>query len=387
MKNPADALQEIRDKGLLRKLLPVECEQEGMASLQNGERVVNFASNDYLGFACHPALVEAFAEGLGKFGAGAMASRLVTGTRSVHLQLEETLADIKGTEAALSFSSGYAASVGLIPSIVGKGDTVILDKLSHASLIDGAKLSGARIITFLHNDPRSLEKKLASIRHEQPNATILIVTESVFSMDGDRAPLREIAEIKNRYGALLLVDEAHGFGILGPHGEGLAAELGVTSQIDFNMGTLSKSVGLSGGYVACSRAWADLFVNTSRSVIYSTAPPPALACAALKSLELIRSREGDERRKHLASLGNQLCTELGLANGAQSAIHPLVIGGNQEAMDAAEQLKRRGFLAPAIRYPTVPLGTARLRITLTAAHSERQVSELSGALRDISLIP
>ena len=254
MKNPEQFLSELKSAGLLRVLRDVECLPGGMARLADGRKVVNLASNDYLGLAHHPSLAEAFSRAVRDEGAGAMASRLVTGTRREHSCLEEALAALKGTEAAVSFSSGYATSLGVIASIADREDTVLMDKLSHASLIDGARLSGARLSTFLHNDMESLRKKLQHLRDANPSGGILVVTESVFSMDGDRAPLREIVRLKDEFGALLLVDEAHGFGVLGEHGAGLAEELGVSSRIDFQMGTLSKAAGVSGGYVEIGRA-------------------------------------------------------------------------------------------------------------------------------------
>ena len=243
MKNPGQFLSELKSAGLLRVLRNVDCLPGGMARMEDGREVVNLASNDYLGLAHHPALAEAFSRAARDGGAGAMASRLVTGTRRAHSGLEEALADLKGTEAAVSFSSGYATSLGVITSIADREDTVLMDKLSHASLIDGARLSGARLSTFLHNDMESLRKKLEHLRSANPSGGILVVTESVFSMDGDRAPLQEIVRLKDEFGALLLVDEAHGFGVLGEHGAGLAEELGVSSRIDFQMGTLSKAAG------------------------------------------------------------------------------------------------------------------------------------------------
>lgn len=385
MDHPDVILRDLKGKGLWRQLTAVECTAEGLAEMPDGVHLANFASNDYLGLAWHPEVMEAFVAGVRDYGAGSGASRLVTGTRGVHLALEEALAALKGAEAALSFSSGYAVSVGLIPSIVGRGDVVVLDKLSHASLIDGAKLSGARIATFRHNDPASLERKLASMRRVLPDAVILVVTESVFSMDGDTAPLKEIAAVKQRHGALLLVDEAHGLGVLGPRGEGLASALGVSGQIEFQMGTLSKAVGLSGGYVACSRAWKDVLVNRSRSLIYSTAPPPAIASAALKSLELITGSEGDARRRHLERLRSVLAPALKMHGELLRVVYPIVIGGNEEALEASVALKRRGFLAPAIRFPTVPEGTARLRVSLSAHQQVSQVEELAKAFVDLSL--
>lgn len=383
MKNPGQFLSELKSAGLLRVLRNVECLPGGMARMEDGREVVNLASNDYLGLAHHPALVEAFSRAARDGGAGAMASRLVTGTRQAHSELEDALAALKGTEAAISFSSGYATSLGVITSIVDREDSVLMDKLSHASLIDGARLSGARLSTFLHNDMDSLRKKLEHLRSANPSGGILVVTESVFSMDGDRAPLREIVRLKDEFGALLLVDEAHGFGVLGEHGAGLGEELGVSSGIDFQMGTLSKAAGVSGGYVACSRAWADVMVNSARSLIYSTAPPPALAAAALAAVGVIRSAEGRELRRHVSMLADALSAALGMPGRPVSSIFPVVIGENDSALAAAEALLEGGFLAPAIRYPTVPRGTARLRITVTAAHQAGQIDRLGKALEEL----
>lgn len=380
---PEQQIKDWEEAGLLRHLRDIDCLPEGMARMKNGQLVVNWASNDYLGLAHHPAITEAMIEGVKRFGAGSMASRLVTGTRSVHTELEERLAALKGAEAALSFSSGYATSVGTIGAIVHKGDIVILDKLSHASLIDGARLSGAELHTFLHNNVESLQKQLERFRAKDATKRILIVTESVFSMDGDRAPLREIAELKERYGALLLVDEAHAFGVLGEEGAGLASELGVSSQIDFQMGTLSKSAGLSGGYVACTRNWADVFINSSRSFIYSTAPAPALALAAIASVDLIAGDEGKRRRQHVRDMADLFTELMGYPQRPLSSIFPHVIGENNEALQAADHLMELGHLAPAIRYPTVPKGTARLRLTITAANSEEQVRSLADALHTL----
>ena len=381
MKDPRQKLEEYEEAGLLRRLRSVDSLPGGLARVADGRIVVNFASNDYLGLAHHPALMNAMQQGVRDYGTGSTASRLVTGTRAVHARLEDALAELKGTQAALSFSSGYATSVGLIPSIVGKGDVIVLDKLSHASLIDGAKLSGAELHTFLHNNTESLKRRLTAIRKKMPDADILVVTESVFSMDGDRAPLREIVEVKDQFGAMLLVDEAHGFGLMGRRGAGLASECGVSGRIEFQMGTLSKSAGLSGGYVACSRAWVDYLINHARSFIYSTAPAPCLAVAALESLRLIAGEEGEERRARLGELARRFSLVLGESGRPVSSIFPYIVGENDAALVLAQDLLEKGFLAPAIRYPTVPLGTARLRMTLTASHTTEQLHELEAVLK------
>lgn len=383
MKDPREKLREYEDAGLLRRLRSIDCLPGGMARMEDGREVVNLASNDYLGLAHHPSLMEAMQKGVVDYGVGSTASRLVTGTRAVHARLEAALAELKGTEASLSFSSGYATSVGLIPSIAAKGDVIILDKLSHASLIDGAKLSGAQLHTFLHNDVDSLRRQLSKIRAKMPDTNVLVVTESVFSMDGDRAPLREIADVKDEFSAMLLVDEAHGFGLMGRRGAGLASECGVSERVEFQMGTLSKSAGLSGGYVACSRAWADCLINQARSFIYSTAPAPCLAEAALESIRLIAGDEGEVRRARLGELAREFSMILGQSGRPMSSIFPYIVGENEDALSLADRLLERGYLAPAIRFPTVPRGTARLRMTLTANHSDEQLAGIKAALSEL----
>ena len=373
MSGPQDELARLASAGLLRTLRPLDS-PAGPRVAREGRELWNFASNDYLGLASHPELAEAFIEGVREYGAGATASRLVSGTLPPHRQLEEALAAAKGTEAALAFSSGFAAATGSLPALVGKRDTVLLDKLCHASLIDGARLSGATLRVFPHNDVAKLDRMLRSIRGKDAQARVLMVTESVFSMDGDLCPLREIVETKDRHGALLFLDEAHAFGVLGPRGMGLAAELGVQDRVDFQMGTFSKAAGLSGGYLACTSAWRDLLVNRARSFIYSTAPPPAVAHASLTSLELIRSAEGECLRQRLRVNVDAL------SPGHPSAIVPVILGGNEAALDAARRLEEHGFLVPAIRFPTVPRGTARLRVSLSAAHAPENVRALSACI-------
>ena len=369
MSGPQEELAALESAGLLRALRPLDS-PAGPQVLREGRELWNFASNDYLGLASHPALAEAFIEGIRKYGVGAAASRLVSGTLPPHRELEEALAAAKGTEASLVFSSGFAVATGSLPALVGKDDVLVLDKLCHASLIDGARLSGATIRVFPHNDVAKLERLLEGIRKKQPGARVIVVTESVFSMDGDLCPLREIVEAKDRHDALLFLDEAHAFGVLGPQGMGLAAELGLQEHVDFQMGTLSKAAGLSGGYLASSAAWRDLLVNRARSFIYSTAPPPALAHASLASLALIRSVEGDALRKKLRENIDAF------SPGHPSAVVPVILGGNDAALEAARLLEEKGFLVPAIRYPTVPRGTARLRVSISAGHSAGIVGRL-----------
>lgn len=382
-----EQLHALRAQSLHRKLREIGTAQGPEVQIV-GQQLANFSSNDYLGLANDPMLRDAAAAAIAEFGVGAGASRLVSGTQSPHVRLEAALAKWKGTQAALSFSSGYAAAVGTIPALVGKEDVVILDKLCHASLIDGAKLSGAALRVFPHNHFGKLESHLEWARRERPDARVLIVTEAVFSMDGDRVPLRALAGLKKRFGALLLLDEAHSVGVIGAHGRGLAAEENLTRAVDVQMGTLSKALGVSGGYICGSHSLIEWLVNRARSFIFSTAPPPAFAAAATAAVEFLRSEAGEQRRLLLwdrIELLREVYPELSppivmpLPNG--SAIHLLHVGDEQAAVDLSRSLQADGFLVPAIRYPTVAKGAARLRITVTAAHTEAQIRQLAEALQ------
>lgn len=376
MPTPSEELQRLRNEGLLRSLQPLDS-PAGPRVFRSGREMWNFASNDYLGLARHPQIENALVEGVGKYGAGSAASRLVCGTLPPHRLLEEALAAAKLTEAALVFSSGFATSLGLVPAVVGKADFILLDKLCHACLVDAARLSGATIRVFPHNDLGKLERLLKSIRAREKDARVLIATESVFSMDGDLCPLRGIVTLAESHDALILLDEAHGFGVLGENGMGLAEHEGLQHRITFQMGTLSKAAGLSGGYVAASRDWIDLLVNRARSFIYSTAPLPALAHAAIASLELIRSTEGKSLRMKLRENISKL-------SNSPTPIIPRILGSNEAALSASAALADAGFIVPAIRYPTVPRGTARLRISLSAAHPPHAVELLGAAVAGIS---
>lgn len=376
-RNADQELTDLASSGLLRRLRPLDS-ATGPRVVRDDRNLWNFASNDYLGLASDPELAEAFIEGLKNYGAGAAASRLVSGTLAPHRDLESDIAAAKNTEAALTFSSGFAVATGTLPALAGKSDFILLDKLSHASLIDGARLSGATIRVFPHNDLPKLEKLLTSIRAKNSQARIIVVTESVFSMDGDLCPLREIVEMKDRHEAMLFLDEAHAIGVLGGSGMGLAEQLQLQGRIEFQMGTLSKAAGLSGGYLATSAAWRDLFVNRARSFIYSTAPPPALAHASRFSVAKIRSAAGASLRARLRSN-----IEI-LSPGHPSPILPRIIGQNEAAVERSRELECLGFLVPAIRYPTVPRGTARLRISLSASHPPEAVEALKKTLTSTS---
>ena len=384
-------LAALRDAGLLRELRRVDSPQ-GPRVVLGGRELLNFSSNDYLGLANHPALKEAAIKAVEKFGAGTGASRLICGSIAPFHELEETLATFKKTEAALTFSTGYAAALGTIGALVGKDDVIILDKLVHASIVDAARLSGAKLRVFAHNDCNELENRLKWARDVQnPKSKVqgrvartLIVTESVFSMDGDLAPLRDLVELKDRYGAWLMIDEAHATGLFGVQGRGLADAHEVSSRIEIQMGTLGKALGTSGGYVCGTRALINVLVNRARSFIFSTAPVPAAAAAARAGIELLQTTEGEERRVRLWSLIDQL--KNALVGGrwqppvVQSAILPLLVGAETETVSLAASLREKGFFIPAIRYPTVARGTARLRVTLTAAHTAEDVRELAASL-------
>ena len=344
--------------------------------------MLNFAANDYLGLSQHPALIEAARQATAQRGTGAGASRLVTGTDAAVLALEEQLAAWKETEAALVFSSGYAAALGTIPALVGKGDTVILDKLAHASLIDAARLSGATVRTFPHNNLSRLE---ALVQKISPGKTrILIVTELIFSMDGDAAPLRELVELKDRFGAWLLVDEAHATGLYGPTGAGLLADVGLSARVEIIMGTLSKALGSVGGYMAGSRVLIDWLINRARSFVYSTALPPGVIAASHAAVDLARGPEGaalrDRLRKNIAHFHAGLPATWKNRALSTSAIQPLICGEASAALRLAATLREQGFLIPAIRYPTVPRHAARLRVTLSAIHADKEIAALHRAL-------
>src|SRR5213082_2920953 len=290
-----EQLEALRARSLERKLRETSSAQGPEVQIA-GRRLINFSSNDYLGLAGDSRLCEAAIGAIREFGVGSGASRLVSGTQWPHLRLENALAKWKQAEAALSFSSGYAAALGTVPALVSKDDVILLDKLCHASLIDGAKLSGAILRIFPHNHLGKLESHLEWAQREHAGKRILIVTESIFSMDGDRAPLRELVELKKRFGALLMLDEAHAVGVIGRNGRGRAAEENLNHDVDVQMGTLSKALGASGGYICGSRSLIDWLINRARSFIYSTAPPPGIVSAALAAVNFLDSSEGEERR-------------------------------------------------------------------------------------------
>jgi 8-amino-7-oxononanoate synthase len=391
-------LQQLQNSSLLRRLHSVDL-IDGTRLETEGQSLISFASNDYLGLSQHTAVRNAAIEAIHQFGLGSGASRLLTGTIRPHTTLEEQLAIFKGTEAAISFGSGYAAAVGTIMALAGKSDVIVLDKLAHACLIDGARLSGAHLRIFPHSDLTRLEEILQWSRRHHLSSKIWIITESLFSMDGDYSPLRELVGLKEEFGANLFLDEAHATGVTGPAGKGLAAHLGLSPRIEVQMGTLSKALGSSGGFIAGSRPLIELLINRARSFIFSTAPPPAVAAGAAAALAIVQSNEGEKLREQLRRNIRHVHSDLPLTSAAQtsqlrldeelspSPIVPLIVGDEKAALHAAAQLQASGFLVPAIRFPTVKRGSARLRLALSARHSSEEVADLISALRRANFLP
>lgn len=371
----------IREQGLYRELRRIDSAQ-GTRIQVDGQELLNFSSNDYLGLANDEVLRKAAVAAAERFGVGSGGSRLICGSLSSHHELEEALADFKGTEAVLTFSSGYATALGTITALVGKDDVIVIDKLVHASIVDAARLSNARLRIYRHNDVDNLEKILRS--SVTPKRRTLIVTESVFSMDGDLAPLREIVELKDKYGAWLMLDEAHATGLFGAQRRGLAEAFELQERIEIHMGTLGKALGTAGGYICGRRALIEVLVNRARSFIFSTAPSPALAAAATAAVRLVQSEEGETRRATLWArvdhLKNRLVGSRIRVPVIQSAIVPIAIGEEEQALKCAQALKTKGVFVPAIRYPTVARGKARLRVTVTAQHTPEQIEHLTTAI-------
>ncbi len=382
-------LAELRAAGLHRELRRIDSRQ-GTRLHIDGRELVNFSSNDYLGLTGHPALAEAASRALRDWGCGSTASRLVCGSLAPHHELEARLADWKQTGAALSFATGYSAALGTIPALVGTGDIVVVDRLVHACCVDAARQSGAQLRVFRHNDLARLADilKWADGLGRNPRPRVLVVTESVFSMDGDRAPLRELVELKDRHGAWLMLDEAHAGGLLGTRRAGLADAEGLTARIEVQMGTLGKALGCAGGYIAGSSSLVEFLINRARTLIFSTAPPPSTVAAASCAIDLVRGPEGAERCLRTWSLAEGLAA--GLPPSAQpatpaSAILPWHVGDERRAVRQASALRDVGFFVPAIRHPTVGRGAARLRFTVTAAHTPEEVARVTAALSTLTL--
>jgi 8-amino-7-oxononanoate synthase len=374
----AAELLSIDSAGLRRDLRRIDGPQATEVGLA-GRDTLLLCSNNYLGLANHPRLAAAAERATRDVGTSAVSSRLVSGHMGVHAEAEETIAAWKGTEASLLFSTGYQANLGVLTTLVGAGDLIVSDALNHASIIDGCRLSRARAEVYRHNDVEHLRRVLADASEAR---RILVVTESVFSMDGDRAPLVEIAEACEEFGAWLVVDEAHGAGIFGPDGAGVGSELGLDGRVHATIGTLGKALASFGAYVAGSRALIDLLVNRARTMIFTTGLPPAAVAAALEAIAICR--EEPERRQGLISRAQALGQAL-RADGldvpyVESQILPIVLGDARRAVAVAAHLLEQGIYVAAIRPPTVPQGTSRLRLSLMATHTEAQIERARAAL-------
>lgn len=376
-----DELEQLKRQGLFRKLRHVEGEQ-GPIFILDGREVLNFSSNNYLGLANHPALREAAKEAIDRYGCGSGASRLISGNMTLHEELEAKIAALKGTEAALVFNSGYQANIGILSSLVGEGDVILSDSLNHASIIDGCRLARAKTVVYPHCDLQRLEDGL---KKAPAQARKLIVTETLFSMDGDEAPLAEIVELSERYGAMVMVDEAHATGVSGPNGAGVVAKLGLGKRVLFQMGTLGKALGAFGAYVAGGQALRELLINRCRSFIFTTSLPPAVLAMSSAAIDL--SIKEPQRRLalwHNCRAMKEGLKKLGFSLGeSESQILPLIIGDAQKCMDFSQRLLQKGVFAQGIRPPTVPPGTSRLRITLMATHTHEHLHRALKAFEEV----
>jgi 8-amino-7-oxononanoate synthase len=372
-----ERLSDLRERGLYRRMRLVSGPQ-GPRVLLDGKPVLLLCSNNYLGLADHPRVREAAAEAAMRWGVGAGASRLVSGNMTVHRRLESELADFKRSQACLLFGSGYLANAGIVSTLAREGDVVLSDSLNHASLVDGCRLAGARTFVYAHCDVEHLEYGL----REAAGRAALIVTDGVFSMDGDVAPLPEIVELARRYDARVMVDEAHGTGALGPGGRGAVAAAGLEDEVDVVVGTLGKALGSYGAFVCCDADMAEYLVNSARTLIFSTALPPPAVAGALAALDLLRSQPQrvDKLQRNAQTLRAALAAEGFDTGDSETQIVPLIVGGAREAMGACEKALKSGVFAQAIRPPTVPEGTSRLRLAVMASHTGAELKQAAKAL-------
>lgn len=374
-------LQELKKRYLLRSPIVVESAQ-GPRITVNGKQVILMSSNDYLGLAGHPSLSTAACAAMERYGFGAGASRLMSGTSALHEELEDRIAAFKGTESALLYNSGYAANTGIIPAVADDGDVILSDRLNHASIIDGCRLSRAKVCVYRHKDVHHAEDILKRNTHARRK---LIVTDGVFSMDGDIAPLSDLADLAEKYHAILMVDDAHATGVLGPKGRGTAEHCGMTGRVPIQMGTLGKALGSFGAYVAGTRDVINYLINTSRSLLYSTALPPAICAASIAAIDIVEAEP--ERRERLwrnRERFTQGLRALGLGMAeSETPIIPIIVGESGAALDVGTRLFEQGLFAPAIRPPTVPEGSARIRTTVMATHTDE---DIDGALEIIERV-
>lgn len=382
MQSYAEELEQLRAQGLYRSMRVIKGAMGSRVEL-DGRPVLLLCSNNYLGLADHPELKRAAVQGA-ELGTGSGASRLVSGTMELHQRLEARLARFKGTERALLFNSGYAANTGIISALVGRGDTIFSDRLNHASIVDGALLSRANLHRYPHLDLDALEKLL---REKGGKGRRLIVTDGVFSMDGDIAPLDRLVGLARRYDALLMVDDAHGCGVLGATGRGCAELYGVQKGIDIQMGTLGKGFGSFGAYAAASAEICEYLVNTSRSFIFSTSLPPAVLAASLAAVDLVDSPEGARLRERLSSntaLFKKRLAEAGFDTmGSETQIVPVFVGPAETTMEFSRALLERGIFVQGIRPPTVPAGSCRLRCTVMATHEPADLVQAADAIAEV----
>ncbi|MCZ6659866.1 MAG: 8-amino-7-oxononanoate synthase [bacterium] len=380
----ARALEALERRGRRRRMRIVDLGEDGRWMV-DGRPVIHLSSNDYLGLARHPAVLEAAEAALRRWGASASSARLIAGNLEPHREIEEALAAFEGTEAALLYSTGYMANVGVIGAIVGPGDAVYSDELNHASLIDGCRLAGAKLRTYPHADAGALEAMLAEDEEAARFRRRLLVTDGLFSMDGDVAPLAALVDIKERYGCWMLVDEAHATGVLGDGGRGSIEQCGVSGRVEFVVGTLGKSLGSFGAYVAAERDAIDYLVNRSRSFIFTTAPPPPVVAAARAALAVLEAEP--ERRERLWENIRRMARGLEAIGaetmGSTTQIFPLLVGGDAEAMAFSDALLEAGLFAQGIRPPTVPKGTARLRLTVTASLESGEIDRTLEILKNV----
>ena len=378
-----DELQALRNASLYRRMRSIDGKQ-GPTLIVDGREVLNFSSNNYLGLADHRALCKAAKEAVDRYGCGSGASRLISGNMVLHEELESKIAAFKGAEAALVFNSGFQANTGILSALVGEGDVILSDSLNHASIIDGCRLSRAKIVVYGHCDLDQLEHRL---REPSARRRKLIVTETLFSMDGDEAPLPEIVGLAEKYGAMIMVDEAHATGVFEPDGAGLVAKLGLGDRVLVQMGTLGKALGGFGAYVAGSRGLRELLINRCRSFIFTTSLPPAVMAMAIAAIDLVKGEP--ERRQKLWSNCEMLRDGLhGLGyslGGSRSQILPLMIGDATRCMKLSETLLQRGVFAQGIRPPTVPPGTSRLRVTLMATHAREHLAQALQVFKEVKL--
>lgn len=378
-------LQDQKKAGTLRKLRPLKRLRGGFVKLldspADSKPLLDFSSNDYLALSEHPAVVKASTEALQKYGAGAGAARLMSGDLEVNHLLENEIAKLKRKEAALIFGSGYMANTGIIPALVGRNDVIFTDRLNHASIYDGCRLSGAKLIRFHHNDPNHLEELL---KEKRGAGQALIVVESIYSMDGDRCPLAKIVLLKEQFDCMLMVDEAHATGIFGPNGGGIIEEDRVGDSVDMAMGTFGKALGSYGAYVAASQEMIDYLINKARSFIYSTALPPAVVAASFAAVKLIQNKPQlrTELRNKVNLFKKSLKEGRITADLGPSQIIPLVVGESTKAVEIASQLQQQGIFATAVRPPTVPKGSSRLRFSITRHLSDADLEKTAAVVSE-----